>query len=212
VVVLAFPSRMELEMVMKGLGPLREGVGTEVIGVGPVSAAVSTMEILSRTAASLLILAGIAGAYRGNGGGLRPGDVCVAVSEVQADLGRCCGDRMEPIVIGKHEVALSFDLMEDIARAEEVLRLKMEAPGAPMATVSCASGNPDRAALLARASGAWVENMATAAACTAARRVGAAFLEIRGISNWAGEGDVSTWKLEPAARGLRRVLNSLLGR
>ncbi len=138
--------------------------------------------------------------------------MCVAVSEVQADLGRCCGDRMEPIVIGKKEVGLSFELMEDIARAEEVLRLKIEAPGAPMATVSCASGNADRALMLAQASGAWVENMEGAAACAAARRVGAAFLEIRGISNWAGEGDISTWRLEPAAERLGRVLNSLLGR
>ena len=207
--LLLFPTEMERDGVLSAMGP-GPRPDSVVIGVGPVAAGVSTAVLLSRELPDLLILAGAAGAYRGNPGGVAVGDVCVAGWEVLADLARCISEGLAPLEIGGGPVAGPIPLEADLAAAEALLGRPIPGARVPMATVSCASGDPARAAEVARWSRAWVENMEGAAVAQAARRLGCRLLEVRGVSNWAGEVDHSRWRMEEALQGVGRFLRLLL--
>ena len=209
-VLLLFPTGMEQEIILQEMGPGGASIHHRVIGVGPIAAAVSTASLLAEGGVELVVLAGIAGAYRGNPGGLGPGDVCIAESEAVGDLARCGAEGIFPILIDGVEVAMTFDLSGDVALVERRLGRSIPAAGCPMATVSCASGDAVRAEEVARRTSAWVENMEGAAVAAAAGRFGVPLLEVRGVSNWAGDCDHSRWCCETALRGVAQLLGGFL--
>ncbi len=181
-----------------------------VCGVGPASAACALTRFLERNPVRAVLLCGIGGTYPRSDLGI--GDVALAGSEVLADLGRCTESGIIPLDIAGETPRIRF-FLEDTARRI----LGSVPPGitiAPMATVSCTSGTMERAELIARHTGAWVENMEGAAAALVCTEYGVPLIELRGISNVAGNPDRSGWRIDKAldstAEAAECILTSML--
>ncbi len=208
--LLLFPTEMEKEAVCSLITGSKFDLRVVVTGVGPVAAAVAAMAELSKADASLVVLAGIAGAYRGNEGGIGPGEVCMAASEVHADLGRCDGGIISSIPLGRERVEMRFDFGDDLERAVSLMDKPLPLRPVPMATVSCCSASLQRASMVAEVSGAWVENMEGAGVAAAAKCRHTPLLEIRGISNWAGDVKRENWTVGPVLEKMGSILGKLL--
>ncbi len=199
------PTKMELG----ALSPAIRDTGLRgfVCGVGPVSTACNITRFLENERVHFIILAGIAGTYLEKH--LLSEKVFVAESEILADFGRCAGDKIEMFDIEGEEIHQSFFLVhqkEDLAKAIarcQVLRL------APMATVSCSSGSVDRANMIAGQFGVEIENMEGAAAALVCSQYGVRLLELRTVSNLAGDPNRSNWNIKGALEllmeGVRQV-------
>jgi futalosine hydrolase len=80
----------------------------------------------------------------------------------------------------------------------------------PFVTVSSVSGNRARAQLLGERFGALCENMEGGAAAQVCYRYGVPFLEIRGLSNWAGDRNKQRWHLAEALSNCQQAILYLL--
>ncbi len=181
-----------------------------VCGVGPAATACALTRFLERYPVRAVLLCGIGGTYPRSDVGI--GDVALAGSEILADLGRCTESGIVPLELPGETPRIRF-LLEDTARRI----LGSVPPGAafaPMATVSCTSGTMERAELIARHTGAWVENMEGAAAALVCTEYCVPLIEIRGISNVAGDPDRSGWRIDKAlartAEAAECILTSML--
>jgi len=202
------------EMELKALSPAIRDTGLRgfVCGVGPVSTAYYITRFLENETVPFIILAGIGGSYLEKH--LLSEKVFVAESEILADLGRCAGDKIEMFDVEGEEIHKSFFLIhheEDLAKAIsgcQVLRL------APMATVSCSSGSIERANMIAGQFGVEIENMEGAAAALVCSQYGVRLLELRTVSNFAGDSNKLNWNIKGAlelliegVKQLSRILN-----
>ncbi len=210
-ILVAAPSFMEIQAIdalLQGLGPVR----TFVTGVGPgVTAHRLTMNLVQQPDTRVVVLSGICGMY--SGAVLRIGDVCIASSETYGDLGRCTDTGIEPIVLpeGHDGGELYFDLYPLWASllSEDELRCRSISP-VPMTTVSCASANFVRASELARRTAAQVENMEGAAAAQSCLSFHIPLVEIRAVSNVAGEPDRERWEIGRALKNLSVAVASVI--
>ncbi|NDY43532.1 futalosine hydrolase, partial [Dissulfurirhabdus thermomarina] len=132
---------------------------------------------------------------------LDAGDLCLATEEVFGDLGRCTAGGVVPIEVEGEEVPERFPLDEGHRRLGGALDAAAPKTGR-LVTVSCASGTPERAAALGRRFRALAENMEGAAAALACRAAGACLVELRAVSNVAGEPDRARWRVREALEAL----------
>lgn len=178
-----------------------------VCGIGPAATAFALTRFLERNPLRAVLLCGIGGRYPRSSLGI--GDVALAESEIFADLGRCAKSGIEPLNLSDETPRIHFPLKEV---ALQVLgTVPSDISFVPMATVSCASGTTERADLIARNTGAWAEDMEGAAAALVCTEYGVPLIELRAISNVAGDPDRSNWRIDEAlaraAEAARWILN-----
>jgi futalosine hydrolase len=188
----------------------REGTFEILIcGVGPGATALELVRFLERKGPHTVILAGVAGGYRGSGVELE--DVCIAASEAYGDLGRCVTDRVEPLEISGEVLPTTFPLEAGWRPLFPTGFLDgLGVREVPMVSVSCASGTRERAGRLRSKFGACAENMEGAAAAQVCAAYGLPLVEIRGISNWAGDLEHRNWKMGNALRRTAVVVGAVI--
>jgi futalosine hydrolase len=104
----------------------------------------------------------------------------------------------------------------ELKRSGQLLREWQRIPPAPrihvgpFVTVSAVSGSPARARILANRYRALCENMEGGAVAQVCLRYRVPFLEIRGLSNRAGDRNKKRWQLSKALNNSQRALLYLL--
>lgn len=198
-----------------GCRGLRRGVIAEqpvlmaVCGVGKTSAAFTAAMLLTRFPCRALVNVGCAGAFPGTGLGV--GDVVVAEKEVFADEGSITPEGFLDLLDlgipgaepGKEtgNVVPITPLHEysprDLSNLAAYSRHRLKR--GTLCTVSTCSGTDRRAAEVAERWGPLAESMEGAALAFAALRFNLPFLEVRGISNIAGDRKREGWDVGIAA-------------
>lgn len=172
-----------------------------VSGIGKANAAGALASVAAgeeRTVVAVLQV-GIGGAYPGSG--LSLGDVLLAHSEYDLDLG--VGSR--PDWSGLETLGFTA-----FPHAEQHNRLDLDSPllravaagsglgTAAFATSDSVTAGPELAAAIAARHAVAVESMEGVAAAQVATALGLPFIELRAVSNLVGERDKSRWTVAPA--------------
>lgn len=170
-----------------------------VTGVGPVEAAASVSRALAQSRPDLLINAGLAGAFKGCAD-IGEG---VVVSDDSLPLGLETGVPIElPEGASVVERASS-----DLALVDRLVELGFRSVrGVTVTQVTAVDGTAEKLAK----QGVGIETMEGFAALRAAEIAGVPAIEVRGISNFAGDRSRSGWDFDAGVRGLERVLTALL--
>ena len=171
---------------------LAAGVRAPVIvgGVGPAASAAAASAACH--GAELVLCAGIGGGF----GSLRPGDVAVASSAVFADLGAESPDGFLELDVAPARYPVEPRLAVELAdRTGGHLGTVLT-----VATVTGTRASAD--ALIARFPDAVAEGMEGAGVAAAAAVHGAAFAEVRAISNVVGPRDRDAWEIPRALAAL----------
>jgi futalosine hydrolase len=207
-ILLVTPTHLELHGMGLSSDHSLHGLEVSVCGFGPVSTAIFLTQALLRRRYHMVVLAGLAGAYEGMGVGV--GDVCVAQSEVYADMGRCKGMNVEPI---EDANCLRFELFKawnaSLSSCIQEIIAKDEAKLVDMATVCGVSCSMERAKLIAARWRVALENMEGAAAAQVCELYGIPLLEVRAVSNLAGDCDRSNWQIQSSLKVLSAFLMNL---
>jgi futalosine hydrolase len=201
--------------------------GKEVVivfsGLGKINAAAAAAAVLAQFPVSRLWMMGSAGAYpRPN---LRLKDVALASEEILGDEGvvtlsswmsldaigiPLANKDEEPIFnripVDQVELERARLLLEDLQTTPSIPGVHL----GPFVTVSGVSGSPARARLMGDRFGALCENMEGGAAAQVCLRYQVPFLEIRGMSNWAGDRNKKRWYLREALENCQRAVFYLL--
>ncbi|BAT72121.1 S-adenosylhomocysteine/5'-methylthioadenosine nucleosidase [Thermosulfidibacter takaii ABI70S6] len=148
-----------------------------VSGAGKVNAALCACRVLCNMRVNEVVVLGVAGAYLQSG--LNIGDVVMATKEIYAD------EKFEP----KGFPMRVLDL--PITKGRFLTLSKMPA-------------SLDEAGKLFQKFGAVAENMEGAAVAHALSLFGTLPVEIRSISNYAGDHDKSRWNIDLALENLRK--------
>jgi futalosine hydrolase len=171
-------------------------------GIGPVEAALATARAIVEMRPSLVLNAGIAGAFRG---AAVPGEVVAVGHETLVELA----------LEGGGEPDLPEGLrLEREASSDPALLKTAAAAGLRSArgiTVATITATGARAAALRQSAGADVESMEGFAVLRAAALAGVPAIEIRGISNYVGDRASSEWDFEAGARATARGLAAFFG-
>jgi futalosine hydrolase len=189
---------LELEPAGKALAG-SQNVSLLLSGVGPVDAAFALTRYLSQhDQVSAVINFGVAGAYLNTG--LEVLDMCVAQSEVLADLGICFPDRIEPFAGDALAVNREFDLQNELYQeARKILGCEnIPFASGRFLTVNCVSGTGLRGDYLHKTHQAICENMEGAALARVCQGFGVDFLELRCVSNMVEDRNPSKWRLKEA--------------
>lgn len=168
------------------------------IGVGPVEAATAIANALARHSYTLVVNAGIAGAFDG---AAAVGDG-VVVADEYLELALETG---EAIVLPDGE------LVADRTSSDPTLCAALNQRGFPLrrgVTVSRITSTDETAARLAEL-GAQVESMEGFAVLRAAEHAGVPAIEVRGISNRVGARERSNWNFDAGLHGVGRILDAL---
>jgi futalosine hydrolase len=192
-----------------GVGTARDAVVVLAGGVGPADAAAATARAVTRAECEGLpfdavLSAGIGGAFPGRAviGGLVLGEVSVA-----ADLGAQDGADfidVERLGFGRARCPADPGLLRHLRAALPA------AVAGPVVTVSTATGSAEHlGTLLRRVPGAAAEGMEGFGVAVAASAAGAAFGELRAISNDVGPRDRSAWRIPQALAALRAAFAAL---
>ena len=229
-VIVTAATRMELSQLIEdlraaplsGVGHLRvhraEVSGREVLlaqtGIGKVNAASAATLLLERYTPELMINTGCGGAFTGCD--LAVGDLAFAQSETFADEGVQTpqgwrGLDLIGIPILKREGEAIFNtlpLPATVAEAavEFAAQERFPARLGPFLTVSSCSGTNSQAEELLRRFPGICENMEGAAVAQVATMYGVPLLEVRGISNYVEDRDLSRWDLKRAVAEVQRFL------
>ncbi|CAK8722400.1 Futalosine hydrolase [Candidatus Electronema halotolerans] len=169
-------------------------------GIGLTETALSLTSMLHQHAGAveLVLNFGIAGAYPAGKAGLL--DICVADEEVLGDLGIGLPERIVRLADRGLSVEDRF-LLDPQLRQEAELALQqagMRCKTGVFVTVNCASGTEQRAMMLGRQFQGLCENMEGAAVARVCGHFGLPCVELRCISNMAGETERSRWRLPEA--------------
>lgn len=171
-----------------------------ITGIGPTETALSLTTMLHHHAGAidLVINFGIAGSY--TYGTAKILDICLAEKELLGDLGVCLPERIERFVERGLSVHDSFLLDQQLRQHAEQGLCQAEIPyrTGTFITVNCASGTQERADLLGRQFQALCENMEGAAIARVCHHFKLPCLELRCISNMAGEANKEKWQLREA--------------
>jgi futalosine hydrolase len=195
-----------------GPEPRATPVALVVGGYDKVNASHALTCLLLAARPALVLQVGVAGAYPGSG--LAVGDLALATEEVYADTGVLAPEgwlSTEAIGlalarVGGREYGNAFPLDPGLVRA--ALRVVEEAawrePRPLIAAGRCLTSSlvTGRAADAGALAGRWhalAESMEGAAAAHVCALHGVPFLEVRGISNLAGDRDKAGWDLNGAA-------------
>lgn len=181
-----------------------EGLQIEavVLGVGKAAAAASAAVEIARHEPDVVLLFGVAGAYRG-AAALAIGDVCMVKSDALVDEGVETPSGFLPMdELGLGEVG-PFEMdAPRTARLGDVLGV----PGVRAATVSTCSGTDARADQVRARADADVESMEGAAVAVACRAAGVPLIQLRAISNFTGDREHAQWDLDRAVRAVQAAV------
>jgi futalosine hydrolase len=209
-VLVATAVAAERDAVLAGVAAA-DPVTVAAVGVGPVAAAAGTARLLALAEAAgapyrTVISAGIAGGFAGRA---PVGAVVLATRSVQADLGADSPDGFLPLDrLGLGGVAVPAD---DAVLARLAGRLPDAVVG-EILTVATVTGTAGRAAALAEAHpDAVAEAMEGYGVACAAVAAGAAFAELRTVSNVVGPRDRGAWRIGDALAALAAAAAALPG-
>lgn len=188
-------------------------------GIGKVNAAHSATCIIEHFPVRGIVNIGVGGAYPGSG--LNIGDIASASKEIYGDEGVITSKGWEslkkigiPLVQdGKKRYFNEFllDKTLSIKSVRLVTRhSSLITKSGPFITVSAATGTRKRAIELEKRFNAICENMEGAAIAQICTIYKIPMLEIRGISNIAGERNKKKWDLKLASENCQNVILSLL--
>lgn len=192
-------------------------------GLGTTNAAAAVATILARFTVSRLWMWGCAGAYPEAGAELA--SLALASEEILGDHGVATLSSWRPlnaigIPLARTSSGPIFNRIPvdqaELQRARFLLNRWKPASGesgihmGPFVTVAAASGSTARARALHNRFGALCENMEGAAAAQVCLRHAIPFLEIRALSNWAGDRRRRRWRLAEALKRCQQALVYLL--
>ena len=187
---------------------LNESLSIDVIGFGPIAAAVSTCRILATHSVTRVVLVGIAGSYDSS---LAVGTACQFASVHSDGIGAGEGkDFISADQMGFSQLAT----FSHLPQGAEVLPLTTDA-GVParssVVTVCSAAMDSNqvekRGERFPDAVAEDMEGFGVALAC-AAFQVPCSI--VRGISNVAGDRNKENWRIDAAMESASRVLNQIL--
>ncbi|WP_239676589.1 futalosine hydrolase [Natronosporangium hydrolyticum] len=199
----------ERDAIRAGLPTDATSVTVEAVGVGPAAAAAGTARLLALAEAAghpyrTVISAGIAGGFAGHAG---PGELVIAARSSQADLGAESPEGWLPLDElgwGSATVAADPQLLAELSD-----RLP-EAVIGDVLTLATVTGTAARAAALVEAHPrAAAEAMEGYGVACAAATAGAAFAELRAISNLVGPRDRGAWRIKEALAALTTAAKAL---
>ena len=200
----------------------RDNVVLCLSGIGMVNAAIAATIIAERFSPGLLISTGIGGASRDSG--LSGGDIAIADKEIYADTGVRFIHRGKQGFQGLKEMGFplikkqGMELFNEIpienAFIDTVMELSKEAglkvKRGSFITLSATSGTEQIAREIAKKYNFICENMEGAAVAHVATLYDIDFMEIRGISNIAGDRDRRRWKTELATLNCQNLIMEFL--
>ncbi len=200
----ACATEFEMQPLLDLPSPGEGGYLRLVTGVGIVETTLSLTRFLEKYQGKVsgVLNFGVGGAYvfsEDNGAALL--DICLARHEVFGDCGICYKDRMEPLseqLSDRQNYFLDQVLLE---RAGKVL----SEHGVPchqgnFVTVCGVSATEERGSMLGRKHNALCENMEGAAMARVCEEFQLPLLEVRAISNFVEDRDLSRWKLAEACQ------------
>ncbi len=213
--VLEYSERVKMpgfEYVEGTIGNLRIIVSAG--GAGKANAAATTAILIDRFQPQLVINVGCAGAYVGSG--LLIGNLVLASEDVLADEGVVVEDgwknlRFMNLPSVEQEEVNCYNVIPLSRAASEKAMLLADYYGVfvmrgRLATVSTCSGTEQHGARLLRRWSALAESMEGAAVAQICLRFGVDCLEIRGISNFVEDRDLSTWDIPRAVEAAQRFV------
>ncbi len=207
------------------LGPLepfvpviKGGCVFSLSGPGMVNAALSATLIAERFSPRVLVSIGIGGAYRNSG--LRIGDLAIARREFYGDTGAGTPQDFKDMrILGLplfkragleifNEIPVSERYVEKISEIAYKRGLNFRTGN--FVTLSSVSGSPEQADIYEGRYSAICENMEGAAVGHVALVYGIEFIELRGISNIAGDRNKERWDIGLASGNSQEVLIELI--
>ena len=172
-----------------------QNVDLVITGVGKTCAAAAASFALSNSNYSRIVLFGLGGSYPGSF--IDIGEVVAAEKEIYGDEGVCQEGYLEPI----EGIPTIFDM--------EVPELDIKK--GDFVTLSCIPGSTKLVKRIKESfPNAICENMEGAAVAHVAQLFNRKVIEIRAISNFAGERDKRKWDTEKAIKNLTEIIISLL--
>jgi futalosine hydrolase len=135
----------------------------------------------------------------------------LAQSEVYGDLGRCAGNNIEPTSVPNDDMPIFFTL-EHTKNYCNIEELKQNGViWGQMVTVSCSSASRQACCrITSRFPDAICENMEGASGAMVCDHFNIPFLELRGISNIAGETAVEEWHIDEALAAVSETLHVIV--
>jgi futalosine hydrolase len=200
----------EREAVLRGLKNDRRA-DVMLAGVGPVSAAVKTVKILSAAndKYDLVVCLGIGGGFPGKA---EVGSLVAANEIIAADLGveTSVGfSSLDELGFGCTRIRVEASLLKDLQEALLAANLPLKI--GPVLTVSTVTGTVESAAaLVGRVPEAAAEAMEGYGVALAARELGLPILELRAVSNLVGPRDRASWRIKEALEVLEAASSVLL--
>jgi futalosine hydrolase len=204
-VLVATAVAAERDAILGGLPAGTASVTVAAVGVGPAAAAAGTARLLALAEAAgrpyrTVLSAGIAGGFAGRA---PVGAVVVADRSVQADLGADSPDGFLPL--DRMGLGVCTVDVDETVLTRLVDRLP-EAVVGQVLTLATVTGTAVRARELAAAHPAAVaEAMEGYGVACAAVAAGAAFAEVRTISNMVGPRERAAWRIGEALGALTRA-------
>ncbi len=185
--------------------PKLPGMRLRVSGIGAVNAALETQLGILEQCPDLVLSVGIGGAYPN--GGAKIGDVVVSSEMIYAALGAMDGTTFLNLKeLGFELVGNIFNTIPAALQAQVFAQITKAQLGAIL-TLETVTGSDARALELERLfPNAIGEGMEGAGVAHAALKHGIPSFEIRGISNFVGARDRSSWRIGAALGALHQSL------
>ncbi len=192
------------------MGPFRRlldwqkiGCETYVTGVGSLEAGIRLTRYFCENPGTVdaVVNFGVGGAYLGTTKECTLLDICLAEREILGDFGICFSDKMEPLakdISGPITFELDAQLLD---RAVKILSEKSVAfAQGVFVTVNGVSATRQRGEMLQKVHNGLCENMEGAAIARVCADFSLPLLEMRCISNFVEDRDLSRWKLAEACQ------------
>lgn len=210
--LLVCATEMEIRPLRLLLQQYEEEVSFLVGGVGIVETAMNLASFLAKNDKPIdgTINCGAGGAFLDTG--VEPLDICLAEKEVFGDFGICFDDEIRSFDHKQMLVDREFDLNSPLFdKAQGILKVNsIEYKSGNFVTVNCVSGTEKRGQSLRDKHQGLCENMEGAAVARVCKEFDLQCLEIRCISNFVEDRDVSQWKLDEAAQKCAEVVAKLM--
>jgi len=181
--------------------------------IGPVNSLFNLLIYIDKIKPDFIILAGIGGALKESC--IAKNDVCIAVSEIFADIGRCENDNISPILIEDNtNTQKKFDLQKYWQNYlnNDILN-KLYIKPVEMITVCCSTACKKRLGVLQKNFDFHIENMEGASIAMVCEKFDIPLIELRGASNYISE-NKKTWdikgSLEKTSIALEKILPYLI--
>jgi futalosine hydrolase len=205
------PTMLEFDYLRPALSKFH--INHLICGIGPVNSMFNILIYIDKTKPDFIILSGIGGALKESG--VAKNDVCIAVSEIFADLGRCEEEAIIPVNIENEQSAPKKFCLQKYWQNylnSDILNKSGIKP-VDMITVCCSTACINRLNILRKNFDFQMENMEGASVAMICEKFNIPLIELRGVSNYIYENN-NLWNikgsLEQTSRALKKVLTFLL--